>query len=337
MTAHKASIIIPTKNPGSHFQAVLSSVCAQEADFTFDILVIDSGSTDGTVAYILEHADTRVYLHQIPPVEFGHGKTRNLGISLTRGEYAVLITHDAQPVAPDWLDSLVAIAESDPQIAGVFGRHVAYPTAGPFTARDLDTHFDQFRNKPIRWIENPQRYAADEKYRQGLWFFSDNNALIRRSVWEQIPYSDVDFAEDQMWAKAVLEQGWKIAYAHNAVVYHSHDYGVSERLRRSFDEGYAMFKLFDVVLLKSIFHAFAFCARRTVNDFVFAWRHKLWRKHFSAILRMPIDNIMRAGGYYLGAHGQRLPRAVRQWLSLDRRLLLGLDARVMKEKNNERP
>ena len=61
------------------------------------------------------------------------------------------------------------------------------------------------------WLDDKARYDRDEPYRQRLHFFSDNNALVRRSVWEQIPYPDVDFAEDQIWAQQIIEAGWKRA------------------------------------------------------------------------------------------------------------------------------
>jgi Glycosyltransferases involved in cell wall biogenesis len=87
----KVSIIIPTKNPGTIFSKVISRVLEQKTNFSFDVLVIDSGSTDGTQDYIRRIVDPRLRLMEIPAGEFGHGKTRNLGISSTSGEYVVLM------------------------------------------------------------------------------------------------------------------------------------------------------------------------------------------------------------------------------------------------------
>ncbi|WP_427184295.1 glycosyltransferase family 2 protein [Bordetella bronchialis] len=320
----RASVIIPTKNPGSLFRHVLDSVCAQSTSFEFDVLVVDSGSTDGTVDFVRSYPDPRVRLHEIPPEEFGHGKTRNLAVSMCRAPYAVLITHDALPVHNGWLGAMVGVADSDDAIAGVFGRHLAYPNASPFTKRDLEMHFASFLARPVVWLDDETRYRADPGYRQMLHFFSDNNALIRRSVWERIPYPDVDFAEDQIWAQRVIEAGYKKAYSHDGAVYHSHDYAIVERLQRSFDESYALRRLFGYVLAPTLRHVARSWAGRTVNDLRYAKRERLLRGEWRAVLRAPFDNLMLPLGHYLGARGDALPAVVRRRLSRDRRMMLGL-------------
>jgi rhamnosyltransferase len=318
------SVIIPTKNPGLHFRKVLTAVLSQITEFDYEVLVIDSGSTDGTLEYVEGLGDPRVRLHSIEPSSFGHGRTRNLGISMTSGQYAVLITHDAMPANEDWLANMVSIADSDPQIAGVFGRHIAYPDANPFTARELEMHFAGFDAWALVSLDNPERYAHDQGYRQVLHFFSDNNALIRRSVWTILPYPDVDFAEDQIWAQKVIEAGYKKAYARDGVVVHSHDYALFERLQRSFDEAYAFRRLFGYVLSPGLRSMGQSWLALTLRDMAFARANKLWRSHARAILRAPLDNFMRLAGHYLGSRGDRLPEGLRQRLSRDKQLMLGL-------------
>lgn len=320
----KASVIIPTKNPGTHFRHVLTAVLAQGTDFAYDVLVIDSGSTDGTVEYVQQVQDPRVRLITIPPASYGHGKTRNFAISMTQGEYAVLITHDALPAHTGWLAAMVATADADPTIAGVFGRHLAYPTANPFTIQELVLHFEGFARDPIVWNADAERYRQDVGYRQFLHFFSDNNALVRRSVWNTYPYPDVDFAEDQIWAQIIIEAGFKKAYSHEGTVFHSHDYSLVERLQRSFDESFAFQKLFGYILCSSVRAALLSAAGITLRDFRHARDRGLWRTHPLTVLRAPLDNLMRTLGHYLGSRGSRLPSRLRQMLSWDHRLLAGL-------------
>ncbi len=320
----KASVIIPTKNPGSRFREVLTAVLSQSTCFDYEVLVIDSGSTDGTQEYVEGHVDPRIRLHCIDPDSFGHGRTRNLGVSMTFGQFAVFITHDAMPANEHWLANMVATADSDPQIAGVFGRHIAYRDADPFTARELKMHFAGFDAWPLMSLDDPERYARDQGYRQVLHFFSDNNALIRRSVWEIFPYPDVDFAEDQIWAQKIIEAGYKKAYARDAIVMHSHDYSLFERLQRSFDEAYAFRRLFGYVLCSGLRSMLLSWLALTRRDIDFAMRDKLWRSHTRAVLRAPFDNFMRLAGHYLGSRGDRLPDGLRRRLSRDMQVMLGL-------------
>lgn len=324
MSLCKATVIIPTKNPGLQFHQVLKAVLSQKTNFGYEVLIIDSGSTDGTIDHIRKISDGRVHLHIIPPSTFGHGKTRNLGISMSEGEYAVLITHDALPAHNYWLSEMVSTADADKTIAGVFGRHIAYPTANPFTIQEIKLHFDGFNHHPIVWMDDSERYYDEMGYRQFLHFFSDNNALIRRSVWNIHPYPEVDFAEDQLWAKLIIESGYKKAYAHDAVVFHSHDYKLFERLQRSFDESFAFQRLFGYVLCPSIWDALSSAVGLTNRDFRYAKSQGILLTKPLVVLKMPLDNFMRTIGHYLGGRGSTFPPYIRKLLSWDQKLMLGL-------------
>ncbi|ARP88275.1 glycosyltransferase family 2 protein [Bordetella genomosp. 9] len=322
--APKVSVVVLTKNPGDIFRQVLEAVLIQQTRFAFDVLVVDSGSTDGTLDHVKSLADPRVRTLQIPPAEFGHGKTRNLAIASTRGQYVAMLTHDALPATPQWLQSLVDVADSDDSIAGVYGRHIAYPDANPFTKRDLIEHFEYFGKQKVVFCEDADRYRADQHYRQVLHFFSDNNALLRRTVWEVIPYPEVDFAEDQVWAKHVIEAGWKKGYSDEGAVYHSHDYAIFEKLQRSFDESFALYRLFGYVLVPSRRHALGSYLSRTRRDFAYAAEAGLWRADPRAVLKMPLMNLMTVAGHYIGARADRLSPWWRRKLSRDRRVSEGL-------------
>lgn len=314
----KASIIIPTKNAGHAFKAILDSVVSQQIDGEFEVLVVDSGSSDGTVELVKQYQQIR--LIEINSGEFGHGKTRNFAISKTAGEFIAMITHDALPLNSYWLAELLKTAEADPRIAGVFGRHVAYPDATPFTEQELKAHFQGFLAWPVVELEDNLRYANEEGYRQYLYFFSDNNALLRRKVWQEIPYPEVDFAEDQAWARLIIEAGYRKAYAHDAVVAHSHDYGFIERFQRSFDESYALGQLFGYQQGKSLLHAMRAFIGLTMRDARFIIHAGSVKGHWGHVLAMPLNNFMRVMGGYLGGYGTRIPLALRKRISLDHRL-----------------
>ncbi|MCJ9430767.1 glycosyltransferase [Kordiimonas marina] len=250
--APHASVVIPTYNAGAGLDAVLDAVCNQHTPWAYEVLVIDSGSTDETLDIVAKHE--KVKLHHLEKGTFNHGATRNLGVELTQGDYIAFLTHDALPANDAWLFNLVSPLEEHPDAAGAFGRHLAYPDASAFTTRDLDAHFKQLLSQPLTLSArtDARRYKAkDEGWRQILHFYSDNNSCMRRSVWEKIPYRRVAFGEDQLWADDIIAAGYEKLYAAQAVVYHSHDFDEEETRERSSIESSFFKHFFDYGLIKS--------------------------------------------------------------------------------------
>lgn len=321
MAKHHCSVVIPAKNAMPGLADVLKMVLAQETPWPFEIIVIDSGSQDETTNYVRSLPSVR--LIEIPPESFGHGRTRNLGVSAADAEFVAFLTHDAVPTTDRWLVSLVESAEQDEKIAGVFGKHVAYETASPFIKKDLDQHFNSFLDQPLvvhRDLDT-DRYANDQKWRQFLHFYSDNNSLLRKSVWEEIPYPDVEFAEDQLWAQAVIDAGYSKAYSPDAVVYHSHDYSPLEQLRRSFDESRNFKKYFGYELSPKLFPTIGstacFCVQAFRENLDESRYGKVGLKH--RVIRAG-QRVGRVVGHFLGSNHKLLPASVADRISLDNRL-----------------
>jgi len=314
----KTTVVVPTKNPGNIFRKVIENIINQKTSWDFEVLIIDSGSNDGTIELCQKYQDA-VRLKQIPSEEFGHGKTRNLGISMAKGEFVALITHDAIPSNEHWLNNLVKAVEQREDIAGAFGRHLPSPNCNPFVARDLKLHFDGFcQHDPIVKLDDPERYQHDLGYKQFLHFFSDNNACIRRSVWQKIPYPDVNFAEDQIWAKTVIEAGYAKAYANDACVFHSHNYSPWEYLQRSFDEAKAFKNFFGYDLCPSIKYLIYHFLMMSKSDLMFAYKNRLMNN--SWFYQIVPNNFMRQLGYYLGQNNDKLAINLSNVLSLDHQL-----------------
>lgn len=89
----------------------------QETEYEYEVICVDSGSTDNTVDIIKAH---HCVLKQIDKSEFGHGKTRNLGASLGTGEYIIFITQDALPYDTHWIQNFIDGMKSNPEIVGGF-------------------------------------------------------------------------------------------------------------------------------------------------------------------------------------------------------------------------
>lgn len=238
---HKAAVIIPTWNGGILFKNVLESLTTQSTPWPFEIMVVDSGSTDETLEITRSYSDRGVRLHTIPNSEFQHGRTRNLAISLTSAEFIAVLTQDATPANAYWLANLVKSFDKGAKVAGVFGAHRAYPEATPFVSHGIEGHFEHFDRLPhvAHWdcdFGDPISFGSIS-WQNWLHYYSDNNSCMRRSVWEKIPYPDIDWGEDQVWAWEIIKQGYEKAYANDAIVYHSHNLNNYQQAKVSKIEG----------------------------------------------------------------------------------------------------
>lgn len=229
-----ASIFIPTYNAGRDFDVVLQAIAEQQFDAPFELVIIDSGSSDETLDFVKRWSDRiRINSMAIDNTEFGHGRTRNRGIDASEGEYVAIITQDACPASPRWLQNLVNGFGAGDRVAGVFGRHVAYPIHDLFEGAGLRDFFEHFRLMGDLYSIDDDLpgyvHRGSPNWQSTLQFYSDNNSCMRKSVWKAVPYRDVPWGEDQVWAWDIMRLGFQKAYAHDAAVYHSHDY-VSKKL-----------------------------------------------------------------------------------------------------------
>lgn len=283
------SIIILTKNGGKYLRSLLEGLYKQRGIGRAEVIIIDSGSSDDSLDVIAGFPDA--ILHQILPAEFGHGRTRNLGARLARGEYLVYLPQDATPANPDWLAKLLRPFD-DARVVGVYGRQIARADASAMESYFLSrTYHDQAETKVL---------GREEDASLARCFFSTVSGAIRAATWKQHPFrEDIIMSEDQAWASEVMRCGHAIAYAPGAEVLHSHQYSIASIFRRNFDSGYSIWQIFSGVTgiaprraLANLAGEVAFAARR---GSVIDW------------LRLVPYEMARHAGFWLGLRADRLP------------------------------
>lgn len=114
------SVIVPTWNEGKYIGKCLSSLKQQSLKNSFEVIVVDGGSTDRTLDIAREHAH-RVLLAPGKPV----GAARNLGASMSKGDILAFI--DADTIASkDWLKTSLESFDLNPVAVGVTGPTIPY-------------------------------------------------------------------------------------------------------------------------------------------------------------------------------------------------------------------
>jgi len=217
------TIVIPVRNESARISACLKAVYAQITSMRFEVMVIDSGSTDDTVEKV--KAFPRVRLIHQTEMDFGHGRTRNFGAREARGNWVVFLNGDAEPEGSYWLENLVRPLRRDRSLAGVFSRHLPHPGCPLYMRRDLRRAFPPGESLVIRTWQSG-----------GPTHFSTVSAAVSRPIWREHPFSDtIAIAEDLDWERRVLAAGCPILYEPRSRVFHSHHYPPARMFRQKRD------------------------------------------------------------------------------------------------------
>jgi len=301
----KVSILIPTKNAGSLFENVLNSIRNQEHEEVVDLLIVDSGSNDGTLD-IARKYNARIL--QIPTNEFDHGLTRNYGIQNCYGEIIVLMTQDAVPQGKCWLKNIVdTFSEERIKIAGVYVKQIPREDADILTKRNLRHYLtgrDSFSLSGIKCLNEFADLTPEKKYH--LCIFDNVCSAIRRRVWEQIPFRQNDFGEDIDWAKRVLEAGWVIAYQPKAAVIHSHNRSFVYEYRRTYMCHRKLYELFQLETIPSLLQLLRSIIVGTIGGLRYVLLNEPnVKKKVKLILKVPFLMIASNLGQYRGARDEK--------------------------------
>jgi rhamnosyltransferase len=232
------TVVIPTFNGADLLAEVLDAVAAQRVDGVVETLVIDSGSTDGTLDIV--RARPNVRLHEIPNSEFGHGRTRNLGARMANGRLVAFLTQDATPASDTWLRELTRPLD-DPRVAGVVGRQIPRPGCFPLLKYEIQATFRSLG--PDEGVTIAERAAAEPTgpALDRLAFYSDVNAATRRAfLVDDTPYRDLPYSEDMAFGRDIIRAGHRRAYAAEGAVIHSNELTRREYGKRIFDETTAL-------------------------------------------------------------------------------------------------
>jgi len=310
----RVTVAYVTKNGEPWIEDSLGAVRAQRGDFELaEILAIDSSSSDATVSTLERHGARVV---RIPAEEFGHGRTRNLAAREARGDVVAFLTQDASPANERWLDELVRALVEDPLRAGVWSRHLPRPDCHPMERRVIAEHppFQDDATGVRAARGNPDYTLHPEQY----YVFSNNASAFRRDVLLRWPFPEVEFAEDQAWARRVLEAGWRTALVHDSFVRHSHAYTAWQNLRRHFDHARAMTEDLGQRDDFGLLDGWRASLREARRDLEYCARDE-GRHPIAVGLRWGIPatlyHLGAFGGRWLGARAGALPRRLPAFLS----------------------
>ena len=199
-----ASIIIRTYNEAKYLGRLLQAIAEQTLPSgSFETIIVDSGSTDDTLAIARAHGPRIV---SIAKEQFTFGRSLNIGCEAAHGRNLVFVSGHCIPTNGQWLQPLLAPLERG-DAHYVYGRQTGYETTKFSERQILSKYF-------------PERKSDA----QGGFFCNNANAALRRDVWAQHRFDeDVTGLEDMELAKRLIAAGLKVDYVPDSVIYHIHN------------------------------------------------------------------------------------------------------------------
>lgn len=236
------SIVIPVKNGVHTLEDCLRSILNQTIKAT-ELLVIDSGSTDGSLDIIRKFPEVR--LKQIPPEHFDHGLTRNLGVSEATGELVVFTVQDSRAANNKWLETLTGHFD-DPDVVSATGMQ-AVPH--DIDKNPIEWHRPVSTPTPVKHkVANGDSFddlTASERVRACV--IDNVTAAYRRAYLLEHPFISTMYGEDLEFSIRALKNGRALVRDPRALTWHYHEYNYEMMLRRTVTVCLLRHELFDVI------------------------------------------------------------------------------------------
>lgn len=222
----KVDVIIPVYKPGESFKDVLRKILKQTVppDHIFLLQTVESDNDK-----LIKVNDERVNVYPIKKSEFDHGGTRRYGVSLSKAEYVLLMTQDAVPQDDRLIENLLKAFDDETGVS--YGRQLAREGA------DIVERMTREFNYPAQSIVKTKK----DLDRLGIktFFCSDVCAMYKKSIYDELGgfVKKTIFNEDMIMASKIINSGYKVVYAADAQVIHSHSYTCRQQFVRNFDLG----------------------------------------------------------------------------------------------------
>lgn len=300
------SLIIPVWNGGQRLNELLTALAVQTLA-PDEILLVDSGSTDGSLEIIQRHqaANPRILLIEIAQQDFDHGGTRTWAAQQTAGDIIMCMTQDAVPAAENALALLVRPFEANEKLAAAYGRQLPHPEATLFSE-----HLRRF-NYPER--SQCRRREDRKQFGFKTIFISNSFAAWRREPLAALGWfpQRLLFGEDSLTLAKLLESGYHGMYVSEAAVYHSHNYSLWQDVKRYFDIG--VFHTQEQALLRQFGGPGGEGWRFVRSELKLIME----RRQYQLILEWLLRNAGKFAAYHTGKRHRLLPRSWAKHLSMN--------------------
>ena len=225
---------------------------------------------------------------------------------MSRADVVVFMTQDAVPADEYVIDRLVAALDSDEMIGAAYARQL--PAA--------DCNAIEKYTRKFNYPENGRIKSKEDLPKLGIktFFCSNVCAAYRKNIYEELGgfCKKTIFNEDMILAGQMIDAGYKIAYAADARVVHSHNYTGIQQFHRNFDMAVSQAEHPEVFEgIKSESEGIRLVKRTML--------HLLKSKKACLIPKLIYQSGCKYMGYKLGRNYKKLPIRMVKWCSMSPR------------------
>lgn len=199
------SIVIRCLNENDNLKVLIPILLNQNYK-DFELIFVDSGSTDGTLEtinkYILK--SNNFFLYHIKKIDFTFGRSLNLGFQNSNGDIIVSLSAHCFPKNNFYLESIIDGFKLD-SVGIVYGSQSPH-----FLTRHSESSVQR------TWFHGESRITTDG-------FINNGNAAYRKEVWQKFLFDEkLTGLEDIDLGIKAKKSGWEVFYSSEADVEHLH-------------------------------------------------------------------------------------------------------------------
>lgn len=294
----EVTVLIPTWKPDERLDELLRRLSRQTLLPSRVLLLntVDEDQDGGLTDLVDEYRDCFPVLSvfHIEKRQFDHGGTRHLGMTFADTELVLCMTQDAVPKDRHLVSALARYFE-DPLVGAAYARQLAVRGSSP-----LERYTRSFNYPDTSRVKSKEDL---ESLGIKTFFCSDVCAMWRRDIYLEMGGFErrTIFNEDMILAGKMIQAGYRIAYAADAMVWHSHSYSCVKQLKRNFDLGVSQADHPEIFSMASSTGEGIRLVKQTAS-----W---LIRSAHAALLpKLILDSGCKYLGYFLGKRYRKLPR-----------------------------
>ena len=226
---YTVDVIIPIYHSDDKLNRLLTMLYRQTVKPN-QVILLHTIEEEGREQNLPEIEGANINVIPIDKKDFDHGGTRRYGASLSNADILMFMTQDAVP-ADEYLIEHLLTPYADPWVSATYARQLADESVG--LIERYTRHFNYPKQSRVKSQEDMEKLGIK------TFFCSNVCATYRNSVYRKLGgfVEKTIFNEDMIMAAAMIHGDYRIAYAADARVWHSHRYSYLQQFTRNFDLG----------------------------------------------------------------------------------------------------